>query len=256
MALAFGLAATNASCQAVAPAVPTAYDVVTVKLNKTASDSSSTDMGRITFQATNVSLKRLIARGYGIREALISGLPPWADDARFDINAKLLDADPNVLKAMTPVQRRALVASLLQERFHLVVHTETKTLPVYDLVVAKGKPKFKPSLPGTANGIGVDASDSNLVLIATAMPISSFAASLSARLDRTVIDKTGLTGNYDLQLKWTADRLAADPDNGQAADSALSVFTAIQEQLGLKLVPAKGPTDTLVVDQATLPTEN
>jgi uncharacterized protein (TIGR03435 family) len=155
-----------------------------------------------------------------------------------------------------------------------VAHTEIKQLPVYELVVAKGGSKLKEATPGDtyANGIkgpdGVGRGGMMRVgpgqLTAQGVPISSMVNMLSQQLHQTVIDKTGLTGKYDLELNWTTDQ-GSEPmfkgaDSSQhdpAPDSSgPSIFTALQEQLGLKLQSAKGPVDRLVIEHVEMPSEN
>jgi len=252
------------------------FDVVSVKPNK-----SESGMVRIMakpdgYSASNVSLKMLVQSAYGIREDLISGAPSWADSARFDIDAKVAGSDVDALKKLSPEQRRLILQPLLADRFKLKVHTETKQLPVYELVIAKSGSKLKEANPGDtyANGIkGPDGAGREGMmrmgrgqLTAQAVPMTSLANMLSQQLHRTVLDKTGLTGKYDLELNWTPDQ-GSDPmfkgpeGSQQRADpapdsSGPSIFTALQEQLGLKLQSAKGPVETLVIDHVEMPSEN
>jgi uncharacterized protein (TIGR03435 family) len=229
------------------PIKPLVYDVITIKPNKTGSGSSGSDSRDDHYHAGNVSLKTLLQQVSGIQEDQISGIPGPIDSARFDIDAKVVDFDADVLKKMTSEQRRVMLLPLLSERFQLKTHIETKILPVYELVVLKGGPKFKPSADQTKHG-GGSTSISNTALKAHDLPMVSFAKTLAGQIHRPVIDKTGLPGNFDLTVTWSSDE---HPDT-----DAPSIFTAIQEQLGLKLVPAKGPVDTLVVDHVEMPTEN
>src|SRR5437868_11443776 len=186
-----------------------AFDVVSSK-----PDKSESGMVRIMgkpdgYAANNVSLKMLIQNAYGIREDLISGAPNWADSARFDIDAKVADVDVEALKKLTQEQRRLILRPLLADRFKLKIHTETRQLPVYELVVAKGGSKLKEATPGDtyANGVkgpdGVGRGGMMRVgrgqLTAQGVPMSSLVNMLSQQLHRTVIDKTGLTGKYDLE---------------------------------------------------------
>ena len=253
-----------------------AFDVVSVKPNK-----SDGNMVRIMakpdgYSASNVSLKMLVQAAYGIREDLISGAPSWADSARFDIDAKVAGSDVDALKKLSPEQRRLILQPLLADRFKLKAHTETKQLPVYELVLAKGGSKLKEAAPGDtyANGIkgpdGVGRGGMMRVgrgqLTAQAVPTTSLVNMLSQQLHRTVLDKTGLTGKYDLELNWTPDHGSdpmfkgpeGSPQRGDAAPDASgpSIFTALQEQLGLKLQSAKGPVETLVIDHVEMPSEN
>ncbi len=209
------------------------------------------------FAATNLSLKTLLSAAYGFRDDLIYGVPSWAESARFDVDAKVVDPDVDALKKLTLEQRRAMLVPILTDRFHVQVHTETKIRPEYELVVTKDGPKFKKSaMPAANSGTEIHNHD----MTATAVPISSLTDQLSSQLDRTVVDKTELKDTYDLHLKWTPEQAAmAGPDGGEHSDSsdaAPSIFTALQEQLGLKLQPVKGPVETLIVDRADPPTEN
>ena len=267
LALALALAAnTHAFSQ-----TPT-YDAVSIKPNKSGSGNTSTNSHADTFQATNVSIKQLLVSAYGIREGLISGLAAWAESARYDIHAKISDYDPALTRDHTPEQSRrlfqAMLAVMLEERFHVKVHTELKTIPIYELILAKDGLKLKPSPPATAltseqtsaapkadlgrGGLSFRASNSTVEINARAVTLSSLADSLSDMLDRTVSDKTGVTGEFDLHLRFTSDNAAQPPLD----DAPPFLFTAIQEQLGLKLQPAKGPVDTLVLDHVEQPTEN
>ncbi len=241
-----------------------AFDVVSIKPNKSSSgNNNSTSFSSESFSATNVSVKMLLEDAYDVKQDLIYGLPGWASSDRFDINAKIVEPDLELLKKLTPKQAEGMLQAILVDRFQLKVHTETKTLPVYEMVVVKDGPKFKASAPegspedkspnGVARGaMTVQSSVQNTELTGHAIPLASLANMLTDQLHRTVIDKTGLTGQYDLLLKWTAD----DGTDASSDSSTPSIFTALQEQLGLKLQSAKGPVDTLVVDRVELPSEN
>jgi uncharacterized protein (TIGR03435 family) len=252
-----------------------AFDVVSVKLDKSGSGMIRV-MGKPDgYAATNISLLMLIQGAYGIREDLVSGAPSWANSTRYDIDAKVADADVDTLKKLTPEQRRTMLQPMLAERFKLAVHTETKQLPVYELVVAKGGSKLKEATPGDTYADGIKGPDgvgrAGMIrvgrgqLTAQAIPMTSLVNMLSQQLHRTVVDKTGLTGKFDVTMQWTED--SSDPmfkgnDGSQhqaepAPDATgPSIFTALQEQLGLKLQSAKGPVETLVIDHVEMPTEN
>lgn len=232
-----------------AAAKPPDYDVVTVRINKSASGSVDTDVDNDTYAATNVTLKDLLEQAYDIREDLISGVPSALDSVRFDVRAKIVDPDLAALRKLTDPQRRAMLMPILIGRFHLKAHTVTRTLPVYDLTVLKGGPKFSPSPDQTSQDESTGVH--NTAFTARNMPMAIFAKTLSHQLHRTVIDKTGLTGIYDLDLKWTGDDVA-NPD----PSAPPGFFTALEEQLGLKLKPGKGPVQTLVVDHVEMPSEN
>ena len=238
------------------------FDVVSVRENKGDSHMMQwryTDDGII---ITNLSLKNLIASAYNIKQYLISGGPSWVDSSGFDIQAKVAPEDVASFKKLRLAQRGLLLRKLLVERFHLAAHTETKTLPVYDLVVASGGPKLKAAAPDPPPSPDADPSDHpkprGMISIGPGMitlddvPLSVLTNQLGYALDRTIIDKTGLTGKYDLSLKWRPDN---QPDSG-SSDELPDLFTAVQEQLGLKLEPSKGPVETLVVDHVEMPSAN
>ena len=243
-----------------------AFDVVSIKPNKSGSGNVSTNTSSDSFSATNVSVKMLLEDAYGIKQDLIYGVPGWANSDRFDIKAKIVEPDFAALKKLTVKQRRTMLQTLLADRFQLKVHTETKTLPIYELVVVKDGPKFKTSAPEgspedkSPNGVGRGAMMvQNTELTGHSIPLAPLVDTLANQLHRTVIDKTGLTGEYDLLLKWTGDDAAdtADDESDASPDSSTpSIFTALQEQLGLKLQSSQGPVDTLVVDHVEMPSEN
>jgi len=242
--------------RAQAPAPQLAYDVITIKPNDSGSGDTSTSMESSSFQASNVSIKRLLVRAYGIKQDLISGLPDWANTARFDVNAKVVDPDVAAMKKLTPEQKRGFIVALLRDRFHLKVHFETKTLPVYEMTVTKEGPKFHASAAGEETSMGTDSDGARTQLKASNVTMANLAGLLTNQSDRTVLDLTGLTGKYDVLLKWTDDRGPGAADNGLPGEEIPGLFTALQEQLGLRLQPGKGPVQTLVVDHVERPTEN
>jgi uncharacterized protein (TIGR03435 family) len=265
-------AQTSQPPAATVDAKPLAFDVVSIKPNKTGTTMIGEGvMGAFTvnkftrdgFSSANTTLKPLIAIAYGIREDFISGGPGWISSTRYDIEAKDTDLDvPNSPKP-TRSQRTQMLQSLLADRFKLVVHPETKDDLIYELVLAKGGPRlqeFKPT-DASANALKSSGGVPNLDLIMTkpgeytgrAVSIPSLVDLLSAILKRTIVDKTGLTGKYAMTIQYT-------PDTGEAADSTdangLSIFNALQDQLGLKLVSAKGPVKTLIIDHIEQPPAN
>ncbi len=205
------------------------------------------------YSAKNVPVAELIYFAYGLRcPGQLVGLPGWADSDKFDIEARMDEEDAAVFQKLSGQQQREQAAlmlrPLLAERFRLRFHHETRVLPVYALVIAKGGIKLKQSQ--TLEGVGGMAKNSSSIY--TRGPIGGrFVAGLSAEVGRIVIDKTSLTGNYDITLKWT-------PDGSQTTDpnAPPDLFTALEEQTGLKLVPDKAPVDVLVIDHVERPTEN
>ena len=259
--LAFALCLPSAAT-AQQPSTPLPiFDVVAIHQNKSPTDNMSIRWGGDAFIANNITLTFLLMSGYNMREDLISGLPSWANSTHFDVNAKISDPDPDAIKKLTREQRRAMISALIADRFHLKTHIVTKTLPVYDLVIAKSGLKLKEVTPPSDNSApgkgpfnlkpgGFYTSDTQMTGLA--IRISILAQNLAFSVERNVIDKTGLTGKYDINLKWTPTELQGKTDDNNSPD----LFTALQEQLGLKLEPSKGPVDTLVIDHVEMPSEN
>jgi uncharacterized protein (TIGR03435 family) len=241
------------------------YDVASVKENK-----SGNGMMRIMnkpdgFSCTNISLKTLIGNAYGLRQDLISGGPGWANSTGFDVEAKVAGEDVDAFKKLTPHQRNSLLKALLEDRFKLKLHNETKTLTMYELVIAKGGSRLKPGTEMTPDADAPKTSEAKKLggmismgpgfFTGQNLTITAIVNQLSNILHYTVTDKTGLTGNYDIELKWTPDE-AHPPAGDASSDPAISIFTAVQEQLGLKLQATKGPVETIVIDQAEMPSVN
>lgn len=233
--------------QAGVPLAPV-YDIVSIHQNKTGGDSGSINSTDSSFTAENISLINLLTSAYPIKQDLVFGLPRALQSAQFDITAKISEPAEGKARHLTDEQFRAMLVAMLTDRFHLKAHIETKDLPVYELIVLPGGPKFKSSGSDGTHG-GMEGAPGKVT--GNDFPMSSLAYVLSGRLHRTVLDKTALTGGFDLTLTWTPDD---EPDPQASAPPPL--FTALQEQLGLKLRPGKGPVDTLVIDQMEMPSEN
>jgi len=202
--------------------------------------SSDTDTGKLLY--SNVNLKELIAKAYKVQKYLING-PEWMETGRFDVVAKF---PPHSADDQVPLMLQALLA----DRFKLTLHRETKVLPFYALTVAGNGPKFKTT--ESSSGIKINSNRTQQHVVAT-VSMEDFAEFLSGQAGRPVLDKTGLKGAYEMTLDWTPDSAPA----GNDAAALPSLFTALQEQLGLKLAAAKGPVETLVLDHAArTPTEN
>jgi len=251
-----GFIAATASAQgqtAVAPVAGRSYDAVSIKPDKTGSGSMRISIQEGFYSATNVSLKAVLQAAYDIKEDLISGIPGGIETQRFDIEAKVVEPDLDALKKMSVKERRAMMLPVLAERFHLQAHTEMKTLPVFHLEVMGDGPKFKSSAQHDEKSGHTSFMNDGRVMGMSGheVTIDTFARLLSSQVHRTVIDKTGLAEKYDLAIKWSRDDATET-----SAEAAPGIFTAVQEQLGLKLVPAKGPVETLVVDHVEMPTEN
>jgi uncharacterized protein (TIGR03435 family) len=184
---------------------------------------------------------------FGMPETQILEGPPWLSSTRFDIQAMADIGDQ--MKGLTSDQgnelKRHMVQALLADRFQLKLHEETRTLPAYDLVVAKGGSKLQPT-QSSGKSIGFSRRHFN----GEGLTMTVIAEELSKIAGRVVVDKTGMSGRYDFKLRWT-------PDDAVASDTdPPTLFTAIQEQLGLKLEAAKEPVPVLVIDHVDQPTPN
>lgn len=247
------------------PAESLSFEVAAIRLNKSGGGNSSSDTDNNRFTAVNVSLKSLMQYdAYGIPASRIFGGPKWLDSARFDIEAKMDDETTARLKNLDRQQRnlqtQAIFQQLLADRFQLKTHWETRELPTYALVFARNGPKLKPTADTTGNsGTSVSGNGSSVNFKTTGLTLEQFAESLtsstSGDLGREVIDKTGIQGRYDITLNWTRDT-GANASGDPAQGSGPSLFTAIQEQIGLKLESSKGPVRVLVIDHAEMPSDN
>ena len=292
--LGFGLMATAARLDAqnppAAPSASPVFEVASVKPNKSGEGFIRFGLqpgGR--FTAQNVPARELIRFAYNVQPFQIEGGPNWLNSDRFDVTAKAEGDFPPVGPGQSgPVQE--MMQNLLAERFKLKVHRENKEMPIYALVLARsdgrlgkqiepstvdcaaqrgrgagpgggrgpGGPPPAPPQPGERPqcgmfmGIGsVGAGD---------VPIQQLAQLLSGRVQRIVVDKTGLTGRYSFNIEFTPDQLpppGATPPGVQLPPinpDGPSIFTALQEQLGLKLESTRGPVETLVIDSIEPPT--
>jgi uncharacterized protein (TIGR03435 family) len=219
---------------------PVSFEVASVRVSPPGHGPTSVSPpGASTFVATNIPLKVLIQLAYEVDAHRIAGKPEWFNVETYDVSAKVEGgAGLSYKQLKEPLQR------LLADRFHLVLHRETREMNGYALVVEKGGPKFEVSKGGSATPTMVRDE-----LKIQNMPLTVFAVMLGKPVDRPIVDKTGLAGNYDLDLKFSSL---------DATDSQLpSIFTALREQLGLRLNAEKIPVDMLVVDHVdTVPTEN
>jgi uncharacterized protein (TIGR03435 family) len=252
------------------------FEVASVKANLTGAARSMLGPqpgGR--FIATNVPLKVLITNAYQLLNFQVIGGPDWINTDRWDVVAKAEEGSivPGGDNLSDPAPTQLRLQSLLQDQFKLRTHTETRDLPIYELVVLKEgvraklsddqtpPPKFPvaPSKDGSMVRGNLRMGPANIQ--ARAVALSDVARSLSVLLARPVVDKTSLTELYDIDLKWS-------PDVGQPMDvfdptlpyprnaDGPSLFTALQEQLGLRLVSTKGPVEVLVIDSVAKPTVN
>jgi uncharacterized protein (TIGR03435 family) len=222
------------------------------------------------YSGMDVTVLALIQDAYGIYEGnRISGGPAWLGTAHYDVEAKVDDMDLAAFKKLDLDQRRLMLQTLLADRFKLKVHKEDKDFPIYALIVAKKGPRLRESKPGyvppsTIKGFGglVTRSRPGQFTVEW-FTMAYFARDLSQWVDRKVVDKTGLTGHYDFNLDWTPDGGASPTASASSAEpnssldtSGPSIFTALQEQLGLKLKAEKGPVQILVIDHVEPPSAN
>ena len=237
------------------------FEVATVRPNKSGDTSASLGPrpgGRLI--GTNQTVRNLIRNAFNVQPFQLIGGPDWMDADRFDIQAKAADTDLDEKGMMPPQQFLLRLQSLLEDRFRMVTHWETRELPVYALVLAATGtlgPKLKAHTgecnrpPGTVPPPGSAAINCGTrgapgKMTGLGITMVTFARNLSGGTGRYIIDKTGLEGNYDLELEFTPD---------QSADTTgPSLFTAMQEQLGLKLDAQRAPVEVLVIDRVERPT--
>jgi uncharacterized protein (TIGR03435 family) len=255
------LFAIPASSQTVEPDNP-AFEAATIRENTSGETRMHIDVqpgGR--FNAINMTLWQILALAYPVDgrfrdEIQLTGGPAWIKSDRFDIVAKAegspsldtnkpgataTDTDRNAVERIRMMLRR-----FLAERFNVRMHHEVRELPIYHLVMAKSSGSFGPDLRKAAGDCGANCGSIRRMaqdkVAGLSVPVASLAHTMSDWVGRTVVDKTGLAGPVDFTLSWASD---SAPDSG-----APSIFTAVQEQLGLKLEPARGPVDVLVIDSA------
>lgn len=237
------------------------YDIVSVKPSKSTTGHWSINARAATLQAENMPLTMLVANAYGVRESQVSGLPDWAKRAAYDINAKVLDPAPGLDERKLSVEDsnseyRAKLQSILRDRFGIQAHQETKIAPVYVLSIVKSGATLKET-PKESARRGIMTTFNHHEVKAEGVPIANLVLMLTDETSRNVIDKTALTGEYDFDLKWTPDDARLAPsDNAAAADPPPGLFSALIEQLGLKLTPDKAPVTMLLVDRIEMPEAN
>lgn len=259
LGLIFALLMPLATALAQSPTAPApAFDVASIHLSHETDGHHHiiNDPSVSRFQTANLCLRDLIQFAYNMPRSQIIGGDAWLDNTMFDIDAKSDAAEDARLHAMPSAdarhEKQLMVQALLADRFHLVVHAETRQLPVYALVVAKGGPKFQPS---QVNGATINSYPNRMHIAGSDDTIALLARELAETLGRVVLNRTSLIGRYDINLRWTpedATPIGTAPPPGAPPD----IFTAIQEQLGLKLQSTKGPVDVLVIDHVEPPSAN
>lgn len=234
------------------------FEVATIKLSPPDEQGKffTVTRGSNQVRTGNTTLSDLIVFAYGVHPKQLINAPDWADKDKFDILGK-----PDAEGVPNQAQLRAMMQKLLASRFQLSFHKDTRELSVYALVVAKDGPKLTPSaaqgnLPGLFfRGLGD--------LPARNATMGDFAGLLQAAvLDKPVVDHTGISGRYDFELKWTPDQSQFEALGGvknppaESADAPPDLYTAIQQQIGLKLDSTKAPTEVMVIDKVAQPSPN
>jgi len=253
------------------PGQPLEFDVATVKLS--APDARGTWImiqpgGGLVVK--NATVKQLISMSYSLRQFQISGGPGWITSEHFDIEAKVDGAaDAPEFGAMNETQRnegekrfKEQMRNLLAERFALAAHQETREMPIYALVQMKGGAKLQPVKSESVGERGMRMQRG--MLTGMSAPLELLTRAVADTVGRPVIDKTGLEGKFNWKLEWTPEPAPTQP--GLSSDkqatvtppdlSGPSIFTALQEQLGLTLESQKGPAPVLVIDRAERPSAN
>lgn len=228
------------------------WEVISVKPNHTLNSSSSMTTASAGLVVQNMTLMSIFINAFDLTsDDQIVGLPAWVKSDHFDIQAKMDVDSANALKKMKDEdqtgQWHSLFRQILENRFALHYHIEKQVRPVYNLVIAKQGPKLKEAVSDeqytTTMGPGRFSGHR--------CPISSLVFGLTGfngeAVDRIVIDRTDLTGSYDIDLTWSTE---SEPDSGP------SIFTAIQKQLGLKLEPGKATVDVVAIDHIERPSED
>ncbi len=265
--------------------VPIAFEVATVKLNNSAEARQGARLlpgGRI--EITNLSLRTMVRVAYGSQTIQtadqIVGGPAWANTERYDVIAKA-EGDPGFDAASgQPLRLIAMLKQLLEDRFQVKVHTEMREVQMYALVLANKGGKFGPTLkestadcynpanpppqgtpPDPARQCGIRGAVGDFTVTGITMGQAVQALASYPSVGRPVVDRTGLTGRFDWRLQWTPMFLNgatadAPPVANPAADSGPNLFTALTEQVGLKLQSEKGQVEFVVIDRAERPTED
>jgi len=218
------------------------FEVVSVKPGDPADPASSshTTPGRL--QMRNTTLNNLVRGAFRLNEFQLEGGPKWAASQRFHIDAKL---PPGALQDQIPLMMQAMLA----DRFKLVFHRETKMLPEYELVIAPGGSKLEATRPESLNDQSSSQGDRQIK--GKALTISNLASMLISAVGAPVVDRTGLTGKYTINLAFAP--LLGTPRDDEPLPTILAL---LPQQLGLRLEKTKGPVEVLVIDRVELPAEN
>ena len=225
---------------------PLRFDVASIKANPEGPQgtfSLNTSPGN-RFGARNMTVWNLIRHAYNARELQMAGGPGWIKTEGFDIEAK----------TEIPVsqgQLREMLQTLLAERFRLKIRREPRSLPAYALVVGKGGPKLQPEADSPGRNKTMLGQ-----LVAQKMSMGELASILESDLDRPVVDRTGIAGNFAFRLEWTREREPTAADSNTSDPMRPSLFAALQEQLGLKLEATRSQIEMLVIESVERPSAN
>ena len=269
-----------------AAALTSVFETASIKQNK--GDSGDVHNVRIaftfdgtTFSGTDITLLMLVQRAYGVETQQISGAPGWLYLERYDIEARVNESVAAEIDKLSEDQRmlahQHMFQVLLADRFKLAVHRENTEIPGYALVVAKNGPRLHEAKPGDTYPDGIKSPDGlpegpHAMLVegrevaGQALPMAALASMLYGPMGRPVLDKTGLSGSYDFALRWTAEVSPSPASNGVDGDQRgtsnppstspeVSIFTAIQEQLGLELQSQPIQQENVVIDHVERPTD-
>ena len=258
-----------------APADLPHYEVSTVKPNQADDGRFGTMIRPDGIEMNGVPVQMVLRQAFSVGDDRIIGAPSWVYTQRWDIQAKVSPEEAPKLAKLKHSERMMMLQPLLADRFGMKFHHETRELPVYELVIAKGGSKLKESEVEAGPGSDPKAPHSRLTfgmgnIEGQRFSIDNLADALSNAVGRTILDKTGLTERYDFTLHFNPENMppmGAAPGTGpdgphagggpqQPDSSDPDIFTAVQEQLGLKLVSAKGPVDVIVIDHIDKPSPN
>jgi uncharacterized protein (TIGR03435 family) len=235
-----------------------AFEVASIKQNTSGDRWESVSKpagGRFTVK--NATVAWLVRTAYRVEPFQVTGLPPWASSERYDVVAKAADPDA------TLDQMRQMLQTLLAARFQMSSHREMKPQPVFALVVAKNGPKLARAKTDTctdstmARPCGGFRIANRSSMWGDTVTVKQLAGELTYMMQRMVLDKTGIQGLYDIKITWTPEHFGPEPGAEVKPDEAnATLFTSIQEQLGLKLQSEKAPVETIVVYRVSRPVEN
>ena len=259
------------------PAPKYEFEVISIKPTQTRGTSFVSGFTADGYRANHDTIMQVIVQAFGVSVYSITGAPLWLSEDSYDIEAKMDEATAEAMKAMSPNQRKAaqrqMLQAMLADRLALKTHSETMDGSVYFLTTGKGGAKLQAADPGKALQLmGPDGGSVSGVIVlgrgseggrrynATSVNMAYFVRALTNELRKPVIDKTGLTGAYDFTLEFApeqAPRAASDdPGAPPSEPGAASIFTAIQQQLGLKLEAGRGPVQIFVIDHIERPSGN